>query len=89
MEDKVETERTQKKWDNEFDKLEKDYDKFREYFDKTRTCNCKDVDDCRHFDSALKIFDKKLDELDDLNLKIFGRIYEETIKPALEKAKTD
>lgn len=89
MEDKVETEKMQKKWDNEFDKLEKDYDKFREYFDKNRTCNCKDVDDCRHFDNALKIFDKKLDELDDLNLKIFGRIYEETIKPALEKAKTD
>lgn len=85
----VETERIQKKWDDKFDELEEEFDKFREYFDKNRTCDCKDVDDCRHFDRALKIFDKKLDELDDLNVKIFGRIYEETIKPALEKSKVD
>ena len=71
----------QKRWD---DKLQEDYDKFREYFDKNRTCKCKDVDDCRHFDSALRIFDKKLDEL---NVKIFGRVYQRIIKPALEETK--
>ena len=76
-----------KKWDNEYDKMEEDYDKFCKYFDKNRICDCKDVNDCRHFDRALSIFDKKLDDLDDLNLKIFGRVYEETIKPVLRKQK--
>lgn len=80
-----ETDNMAKKWDDEYDKLEEDYDKFCKYFDKNRTCDCKDVNDCRHFDRALRIFDKKLDDLDDLNLKIFGRVYEETIKPALRK----
>ena len=82
-----ETDNMTKKWNNEFDKLEEDYDKFCKYFDKHRTCNCKDVNDCRHFDRALKIFDRRLDDLDDLNLKNFGRVYEETIKPALRKSK--
>jgi|APSaa5957512535_1039671.scaffolds.fasta_scaffold139595_1 hypothetical protein len=73
----------QYKWDEKFDKLDTAFDSFREYFDKNRKCKCKDVDDCRHFDRAMKIFDEKLDELDDLNLKIFGKVYEEIIKPQL------
>lgn len=74
----------QEQWDKEFEKIEEDYDKFHEYFNKNRKCKCSDVNDCRHFDKAIKIFDKRLDELDDLNLKIFGRVYEETIKPNLD-----
>ena len=84
---RIDTELMQKKWDDKFDKLEKDYDKFEEYFDKNRTCKCTVVTDCRHFDRALNIFNKRLDELDNLNLKIFGRVYEETIKPALNREK--
>ena len=79
----LETDDMIKKWDCEFDKIEEDYDKFSKYFDKHRRCNCKDVNDCKHFDRALKIFDKKLDDLDDLDLKIFGQVYNEVIKPAL------
>lgn len=85
--DERETGIMQKRWDDKFDKLDQDYDKFRKYFDKNRTCKCQDVDDCRHFDSALRIFDKKLDELDELNVQIFGRVYQRIIKPALEKTK--
>lgn len=82
--DRDETKQLQKEWDNKQDKIEEDFDKFVLYFDKHRTCTCKSVDDCRHFDRALKIFDKQLDELGELYLKIFGRVYQETIKPALE-----
>ena len=74
----------EEQWDKDFDKIEEDYDKFSAYFDKHRKCACVDVNDCRHFDRALKIFDKKLDALDDLQLKMDGIRYEEIIKPALE-----
>lgn len=82
-------EKTQSEWDEKFDKLEKDFDNFRLYFDKHRTCKCKDVDDCRHFDKAIQIFDKQLSELDQINLKLFGLTYQKVWNPILERNNND
>lgn len=66
----METELRHKKWEKEFDNLEENLDSFRKYYNHTKKCKC-DIDDCRHFDSAMnKVFSKRIDELWNLRLQV-------------------
>lgn len=52
------------KWRQDAEKLDRDYYALRAYFDKHRKCSCCYVDECKHFDRALRrVLGERADEL--------------------------